>query len=43
MLPFNATDHLVVEFEIENFGISRFDEEDQKGAHAYFIYTLQIT
>ena len=31
----NYFPHLVVEFEIENFGISRFDKEDQKGSHAH--------
>ena len=25
---------MVVEFEIENFGISEFNAEDQKGSHA---------
>ena len=30
-----AANHLVVEFEIENFGISEFNAEDQKGSHAY--------
>ena len=38
MLPFAAADHLVVEFKIEKFGISGFDEEDQKGSHTYYIY-----
>ena len=29
-----AANHLVVEFEIENFGISELNAEDQKGSHA---------
>ena len=29
-----AANHLVVEFEIENFGISEFNAEDQKGSFA---------
>ena len=30
-----AANHLVVEFEIENFGISEFNAEDQKGSNTY--------
>ena len=30
-----AANHLVVEFEIENFGISELNAEDQKGSHPY--------
>ena len=44
-LPFSAANHLVVEFEIENFGISGFDEVDQKGSHAFttnFLTILQM-
>ena len=41
-----AANHLVVEFEIENFGISEFNAEDQKGSHAYitnYITNFQIS
>ena len=37
-----AANHLVVEFEIENFGISEFNAEDQKGSHAYITNCLTI-
>ena len=37
-----AGNHLVVEFEIENFGILEFDAEDQKGSHAYITKCLTI-
>ena len=37
-----AANHLVVEFEIENFGISEFNAEDQKGSHAFITNCLTI-
>ena len=33
---------VVVEFEIENFGISEFNAEDQKGSHAFITNCLTI-
>ena len=42
----NYFPHLVVEFEIENFGISGFDEVDHKGSHEFttnFLTILQIS
>ena len=41
-----AANHLVVEFEIENFGISELNAEDQKGSHACitnYITNFQIS
>ena len=42
----NYFPHLVVEFEIENFGISELNAEDQKGSHACitnYITNFQIS
>ena len=37
-----AANHLVVEFEIENFGISEFNAKYQKGSHAFITNCLTI-